>query len=574
MATLDSHRVATDAPLVRVGAASAVIRCAVVHEGRELLVELEIVPGKANRARLGRSPARRARDVLGALRLVLFAPEDLELVRGRPGRARGATSTTCWSPGSPGSPACGPTTSGWSSSATPCCAPPTWPARPAASRGGDLSTLDVWDTHLAQHGAELLAGRLELVAGARPARGEGVRRGGRRPWRGRRSRTRSSAGRSPMPDRSGAGGGAAGVAGGVPYVRSRARGHAGRPAPRRPDADAWARCRPRGTPATASRGRSRWRCGWPAYDLLRADGIEPVLVLDDVFAELDAGRRERLAELVGGASQLLVTCAVDDDVPVVLRGARYEVAEGDGAPCRMSFAPDVRRLGRRRGRPTRRWAARSWPGPCSTPRRPGATPAVPGASRRPRPSSSSDGGGDGAPRRKRLRGYSGPGPDPRDPQLFGAVLERLVKARGWQKPAAEATVFGAWERVVGPDVAAAQPAGQAGGRRADRRGRVDRLGDPAAAAGRRRCSSASRPRSATTWCTKLHIHGPAAPSWSRRAPGGSRAAAPATPTAELSCASLATRLWPRATAVTLPLAPAGAEPALRRSGSGRRSARS
>jgi DNA replication and repair protein RecF len=61
---------------------------------------------------------------------------------------------------------------------------------------------------------------------------------------------------------------------------------------------------------------------------LRADGIEPVLVLDDVFAELDTGRRDRLAELVGGASQLLVTCAVPDDVPAILRGARYEVSEG------------------------------------------------------------------------------------------------------------------------------------------------------------------------------------------------------------------------------------------------------
>jgi DNA replication and repair protein RecF len=66
-----------------------------------------------------------------------------------------------------------------------------------------------------------------------------------------------------------------------------------------------------------------------AYDLLRADGIEPVLVLDDVFAELDAGRRARLAELVGQAGQLLVTCAVADDVPAGLRGARYEVSEGE-----------------------------------------------------------------------------------------------------------------------------------------------------------------------------------------------------------------------------------------------------
>ena len=66
-----------------------------------------------------------------------------------------------------------------------------------------------------------------------------------------------------------------------------------------------------------------------------------------------------------------------------------------------------------------------------------------------RASGSGTGLGDG-----RRRGYTGPGPDPRDPQLFGSVLERLVKARGWQKPTAEATVFGAWERVVGADIAA------------------------------------------------------------------------------------------------------------------------
>src|SRR5688500_13696417 len=88
VATLGSHRVSSDVPLVRAGAGSAVIRCAVLHDERELLVELEIVPGKANRARLGRAPARRPRDVLGALRLVLFAPEDLALVRGEPDQRR------------------------------------------------------------------------------------------------------------------------------------------------------------------------------------------------------------------------------------------------------------------------------------------------------------------------------------------------------------------------------------------------------------------------------------------------------------------------------------------------------
>jgi DNA replication and repair protein RecF len=88
VATLDSHRVATDAPLVRAGAASAVIRCAIVHDGRELLVELEIVPARANRARLNRSPVRRPREVLGRPAMVLFAPEDLGAGPRRPGERR------------------------------------------------------------------------------------------------------------------------------------------------------------------------------------------------------------------------------------------------------------------------------------------------------------------------------------------------------------------------------------------------------------------------------------------------------------------------------------------------------
>jgi predicted nucleic acid-binding Zn ribbon protein len=54
---------------------------------------------------------------------------------------------------------------------------------------------------------------------------------------------------------------------------------------------------------------------------------------------------------------------------------------------------------------------------------------------------------------RRLRGYSGPGPDPRDPQPFGALLAKLVKTRGWQRPAAEARIFGAWDVLVGSDVA-------------------------------------------------------------------------------------------------------------------------
>ena len=87
-ATLGSHRVAADAPLIRTGAERAVVSTIVVSDGRELAVDVEITAGRANKARLNRSPVRNAREVLGVLRAVLFAPEDLALVRGDPSERR------------------------------------------------------------------------------------------------------------------------------------------------------------------------------------------------------------------------------------------------------------------------------------------------------------------------------------------------------------------------------------------------------------------------------------------------------------------------------------------------------
>jgi predicted nucleic acid-binding Zn ribbon protein len=123
------------------------------------------------------------------------------------------------------------------------------------------------------------------------------------------------------------------------------------------------------------------------------------------------------------------------------------------------------------------------------------------------------GGGDGSGER-RLRGYSGSGPDPRDPQPLGVVLERLMKARGWQQPAAEATVFGAWERVVGAEVA--------------QHSRPVKLEDGELTVEARSTAWATQLRLLAgsllkqiasevghNVVRKLHIHGPAAPSWSR-----------------------------------------------------------
>jgi DNA replication and repair protein RecF len=325
VATLDSHRVATDAPLVRAGATSAVIRCEIVHDGRELLVELEIVPGKANRARLNRSPVRRSREVLGALRMVLFAPEDLELVRGDPAERRRYLDDLLV--------ARLPRFAGVRADYDRVVKQRNALLRTAyltrkvgGTRGQDLSTLAVWDQHLAHHGAELLAGRLELAA----ALGPHLTKAYDAVAAGRTTAAiayASRLGESLVPDR--------------PQLEQallaslaeRRQNEVERGVtlvgPHRDDLALTLGELP--VKGYASHGES-WSFALAlrlaAYDLLRTDGIEPVLVLDDVFAELDSGRRERLATLVSGATQLLVTCAVPEDVPAALQGARYDVGAG------------------------------------------------------------------------------------------------------------------------------------------------------------------------------------------------------------------------------------------------------
>jgi DNA replication and repair protein RecF len=335
VATLGSHRVAQDAPLVRLGAATAVIRCAIAHEGRELLVELEIVPGKANRVRLGRAAVTRAREVLGALRLVMFAPEDLALVRGDPAERRRYLDELLV--------ARQPRFAGVRSDyervlkQRNALLRSAYLARKVGRRSGqtdppstDLSTLDVWDTHLARHGAELLAGRLDLCAALGPhvakaydavsaGKGEARIEYDARTW---------SDGDTGRPDRSAIearlreallAARAGEVERGVTLV-----------GPHRDDITLHLGQLP--AKGYASHGEC-WSLALAlrlaSFDLLRDEGIEPVLVLDDVFAELDVGRRERLAGMVASASQVLVTCAVEADVPVTLRGARFQVSEGE-----------------------------------------------------------------------------------------------------------------------------------------------------------------------------------------------------------------------------------------------------
>ena len=158
--TLGSHRVATDAPLVRAGAERAVVSTIVVSEGRELAVDVEINAGRANKARLNRSPVRAAREILGVLRAVLFAPEDLALVRGDPGERRRYLDELATTQ----RPRIAAVRADYDRVVRQRTAllKSSWSARNRGDRGV-LETLDVWDGHLAAHGAQLIAARVELV---------------------------------------------------------------------------------------------------------------------------------------------------------------------------------------------------------------------------------------------------------------------------------------------------------------------------------------------------------------------------------------------------------------------------
>jgi DNA replication and repair protein RecF len=332
VATLGSHRVSTDAPLVRLGAERAVVRAAVLRAGRETLVEIEIVPGGTNRARVNRGPVPRARDVLGTLRTVLFAPEDLALVKGDPdGRRRFLDDLLV---------ARAPRFAGVRADYERVVRQrnallKTAGASVRAGRG-DVRTLDVWDSHLATAGAELLAGRLRLVqllapdvakAYADVSDGQGEASISYRTSLGEDLAAGDPVGRDLLAAR-------------LLEALSKARPNelergVSLVGPHRDDLQL--NLGPFPAKGFASHGES-WSFALAlrlaSYELLRADGGpdgdgEPVLILDDVFAELDAGRRDRLATLVAGAEQVLVTAAVPQDVPEALVGARVDVMAGE-----------------------------------------------------------------------------------------------------------------------------------------------------------------------------------------------------------------------------------------------------
>jgi DNA replication and repair protein RecF len=310
--TLGSHRVATDAPLVRVGAQRAVVSTIVVNDARECAVDLEITAGRANKARLNRSPVRSQREIIGVLRAVLFAPEDLALVRGDPGDRRRYLDDLAT--------VRRPRVAGIRADYDKVLRQRTALLKSASGprfRGdcGALDTLDVWDGHLATHGAELMAARMTLVNELAPVvqKSYQLLAPASRPA----SIAYHASGFEPEPAEPD-----------IDLLRSALleKMAARRDAelergvclvgPHRDDLEL--RLGEQPAKGFASHGES-WSMALAlrlaSYELLRADGSDPVLLLDDVFAELDTARREALAAAAASAEQVLVTAAVLDDIP-------------------------------------------------------------------------------------------------------------------------------------------------------------------------------------------------------------------------------------------------------------------
>jgi DNA replication and repair protein RecF len=327
LAALASHRVATDAPLVRRGAERAVLRATVESEQGTALVELELNPGKPNRVRVNRTPLPRPRDILGIIRTVLFAPEDLALVKGDPAERRRFLDELLV--------ASAPRYAAVRADYERVLKQRTALLKSAGAKGhlrgaareAMTATLDTWDAQLARAAAPLLSARLRLCDALRPHV-----RTAYSAVSGDDTITAELAYRASVPAE---GTDVAGLEKAVLQALSDVRSAeldrgvclAG---PHRDELELSVG----GMPARgyASHGES-WSFALAlrlaSFALLRDGREDPVLILDDVFAELDAGRRDRLAALVAAAEQVLITAAVPADVPAALTGPRFTVHDGE-----------------------------------------------------------------------------------------------------------------------------------------------------------------------------------------------------------------------------------------------------
>jgi DNA replication and repair protein RecF len=329
LATLGSHRLGQDAALVRVGAEAAVIRGVAVQDGRAVLLELEIRPGSGVRGRVNRAPVPRSRDLLGIVRAVLFAPEDLALVRGDPEERRRFLDTLAVQRL--------PRYLSTRQDFERVLRQRNSLLRSTGGRlptGASLAALDVWDEKLSTAAAELWAERLRLVRLLAPLveRAYQGLAGRDDPLVMTYSSTVLGEVDGPVPDPPEL----------ARLLRERLRADRRREVERGltlsgPHRDELVLVL-RGLAARthASHGEA-WSLALAlrlaSHELLTSEGDEPLLLLDDVFAELDRARRERVAAAALAAEQAIVTAAVAEEVPSQLGASMFHVEPGSILPA-------------------------------------------------------------------------------------------------------------------------------------------------------------------------------------------------------------------------------------------------
>ena len=341
LSTLSSHRVAGYLPLIRHAQPEieqAVIRILANHDGRDALLEVELNRSSPNRARINKANATRLRDILGYVNTVTFAPEDLDIVKKDPSNRRAFIDELLVQ--------VSPRFAGVFTDYERVLRQRNTllrTARQTSAKGTALSTLDAWDESLVKFGAEIVAARVALVDRLRPLLTEAYQSiaiANNEP----RIVTKSSLVGATLVDEDDTGALENIESSDVAEVEELFRAKLAQirqneldrgitmVGPHRDDLVLMLSDLP--AKGYASHGES-WSFALglrlASISLLRSEtrSGDPILILDDVFAELDAGRRSRLAELVANNEQVIITAAVGEDVPAELKARVFEVAAGE-----------------------------------------------------------------------------------------------------------------------------------------------------------------------------------------------------------------------------------------------------
>ena len=312
LALLSSHRISTDAPLIKLGAERGYIRAKVSDQDRDTLIELENNNGKTKREKVNQNPVRSQRAISGIVKAICFSPEDLDLVRGDPSERRSFLDHLLIQR----NPRLGGVISDYEKALKQ--------RNTLLKARAPESTLAPWNEHLANFGGEIIAARLKLIRELIPHLMNSYENISVKKQPSLEYKSNLDNLTEDKEDNKSE------ILRKIEEVgfQERERG-VSLVGPHRDDLLLNLGEHP--VKGFASHGES-WSIALSlrlaSYQLLKADGDNPILILDDVFSELDEKRRERLVALTNTAEQTLITVAVANDLPSELTGSRYQVANG------------------------------------------------------------------------------------------------------------------------------------------------------------------------------------------------------------------------------------------------------